>query len=641
MNLKTTMKTHSDVVQTARVSEVSRRAALLLLFGLLLAATMREAGAASSSPPDSMTYQGYLVDANGNPLGQVNPQNYPAAFRIYNAPSGGLDLLWSEQQIVTVDKGNFSVLLGEGTPIGGEPRPALSSIFSGATASDRYISVWVTIGGNTTEILPRLRLVPAPYSFLATSAANLVQPNGTAVVSYTGGQVNITGNLTASGTISGNGSGLTGLTAGQIPNLDASKIISGTLADARLSANVALRAGGNGFNGNQTITGGNVGLRVTDGTATGNIVLQALAGGNSGFSALNFNGYFDGAEQRFNTSKARWRLLVDQRGGTDNFFIDSFTSAGLATALSIAPNGIVSLNNNLGIGTTTPGFPLNFPNTLGDKISLWGQSGNHYGFGIQGGTLQIHSDIAGSAIAFGYGSSANMIEAMRIVSGRVGIGTPSPGASIHLHHNVNAANGQDSPFLITKSTTGGAVLWSRTFTAGGAFNLELFEGQAYKPGGGSWGAVSDQRLKKDVRNLDGALDSLLRLRSVTFEFKDPAAVHETPGRHTGFIAQEVEKVFPEWVSPIADGMKAVAPVGFESLTVQALRELRQEKDAEQAALKKEVAELKQQVATLQGHLAETAQVETLQRELNSLKQIVQQLAATGQPVKTSAQTSAR
>lgn len=50
------------------------------------------------------------------------------------------------------------------------------------------------------------------------------------------------------------------LYAKQIPELDAAKIASGNLADARLSANVALRAGGNAFTGNQTVMGGSVGI---------------------------------------------------------------------------------------------------------------------------------------------------------------------------------------------------------------------------------------------------------------------------------------------------------------------------------------------------------------------------------------------
>ena len=71
---------------------------------------------------------------------------------------------------------------------------------------------------------------------------------------------------------------------------------------------------------------------------------------------------------------------------------------------------------NVGIGTTTPGFPLNFANTIGDKISLYGNTGNHYGFGIQGGLLQIYTDAGPSNIAFGYGSSSSFTERMRILN---------------------------------------------------------------------------------------------------------------------------------------------------------------------------------------------------------------------------------
>lgn len=71
---------------------------------------------------------------------------------------------------------------------------------------------------------------------------------------------------------------------------------------------------------------------------------------------------------------------------------------------------------NVGIGTNTPGFPLSFSNALGNKISLYGTTGNHYGFGIQGGLLQMYSDAAAANIAFGYGSSTSFAERMRIVN---------------------------------------------------------------------------------------------------------------------------------------------------------------------------------------------------------------------------------
>jgi hypothetical protein len=39
----------------------------------------------------------------------------------------------------------------------------------------------------------------------------------------------------------------------------------------------------------------------------------------------------------------------------------------------------INEQGNVGIGTRTPGFPLTFPNSLGDKVSLWGQSGALFG----------------------------------------------------------------------------------------------------------------------------------------------------------------------------------------------------------------------------------------------------------------------
>src|SRR5687768_8398845 len=79
---------------------------------------------ADNNPPEQMTYQGYLADANGAGLAPANPLNYDAVFRIYDASSGG-NLLWAETQIITVDKGLFSIVLGQGSQNGSEPRPSL------------------------------------------------------------------------------------------------------------------------------------------------------------------------------------------------------------------------------------------------------------------------------------------------------------------------------------------------------------------------------------------------------------------------------------------------------------------------------------------------------------------------------------
>jgi hypothetical protein len=85
---------------------------------------------------------------------------------------------------------------------------------------------------------------------------------------------------------------------------------------------------------------------------------------------------------------------------------------------------------------------------------------------------------------------------------------------------------------------------------------------------------SDVRLKRDIQPLDGALEKLLALRGVEFEWARDDLARLRPGRQPGLIADEVERVFPNWVraDPVSN-MKHVGPQGFEALVVEALRQL--------------------------------------------------------------------
>lgn len=154
-----------------------------MLLALMLGVADAVVLAQNALPPDQMSYQGYLVDGNGTPLGPTVPVNYSIVFRIYSASSGGT-ALWAENQTVTVDKGNFSVVLGEGAAEGSELRPNLNTIFNSSTASDRYLGITVKgLGGNNNEITPRLRLLTSPYSFLARTANSLVGSDGVSLIS--------------------------------------------------------------------------------------------------------------------------------------------------------------------------------------------------------------------------------------------------------------------------------------------------------------------------------------------------------------------------------------------------------------------------------------------------------------------------
>jgi hypothetical protein len=184
-----------------RAGAFCRQASSMVLFAVLTLTGVNSTFGANFSPPDFLTYQGYLADGNGGALAPATPVNYNVVFRIYDSQSGGT-LVWAEVQTVTIDNGLFSVVLGEGAANASEPRPTLGSLFSSASASDRFLEMTVTIGGTPLTIAPRIRFLTSPYSFLATQANELVSPAGATLISSTStGDTNITGSITTAGSI--------------------------------------------------------------------------------------------------------------------------------------------------------------------------------------------------------------------------------------------------------------------------------------------------------------------------------------------------------------------------------------------------------------------------------------------------------
>ena len=139
------------------------------------------------------------------------------------------------------------------------------------------------------------------------------------------------------------------------------------------------------------------------------------------------------------------------------------------------------------------------------------------------------------------------------------------------------------------------------------FQLQLSLDSAAKPNGGSWANSSDARVKKKIQPMSGALEKLTRLRGVTFEWINPEDHANQTGAQAGFVAQDVEAVFPNWVkdAPGGEHDRALTPDGrvkslslpfeFDALVVESLRELRAGKDAQ-------IAELKQQNELLEKRL---------------------------------------
>ena len=110
----------------------------------------------------------------------------------------------------------------------------------------------------------------------------------------------------------------------------------------------------------------------------------------------------------------------------------------------------------------------------------------------------------------------------------------------------------------------------------------------------AWYNDSDKRLKKNIETIDSALDKVMKLRGVAFEW-DGGKRYQT-GKSIGFIAQEAVDVIPELVDYNEEndsyGMQ-YAPV--TALLVEAVKEqndeirsLREMNDK----LQKEIEEIK-------------------------------------------------
>jgi len=214
---------------------------------------------------------------------------------------------------------------------------------------------------------------------------------------------------------------------------------------------------------------------------------------------------------------------------------------------------VLGNNVNVGIGTSTPAYPLNFAQTIGDKISLYGV-GAHYGFGVQNNLLQVHTDGAGSNIAFGYGSSSAFTENMRIQGN----------GNLHVRGSVSAV----SSFY-----------------------------------------TSDSRFKNDITVIENGLDKITQLNGYNYFWKDE---EQDPSLQSGVIAQEVQAVFPELVKADEKGMLSVNYVGLIPYLIQSTKE--QQKQIEKIQqqqmittdhekiqmLTREVEELKKMVKQLAG-----------------------------------------
>ncbi|MBI5103195.1 MAG: tail fiber domain-containing protein [Nitrospirae bacterium] len=142
---------------------------------------------------------------------------------------------------------------------------------------------------------------------------------------------------------------------------------------------------------------------------------------------------------------------------------------------------------------------------------------------------------------------------------------------------------QPAPASVSLATDGSAGIGTST---PGGYKLYV-AGSAYTTG--AWQS-SDEKFKKNILQVDNALEKVLSLDGVSYEWKTDEYKEKgfPDGRHYGFIAQDIEKVLPEVIRDGPEDEKAVAYAEIIPVLIEAIKE--QQKAIEK--LKSDLARLK-------------------------------------------------
>jgi hypothetical protein len=272
--------------------------------------------------------------------------------------------------------------------------------------------------------------------------------------------------------------------------------------------------------------------------------------------------------------------------------ISSLSSAS-ATALTLQSAGTTAItvdtSQKVGIGTTSPTGILNVKGTGGDALPA--TSGSTQSAGLitrlqQGGGIGSVMDIGGNG---GTGSWIQVTEASNLATnyrlllnpngGNVLIGTTSNIAKIGAVFDGAADNGCVLRTSTNASGTGFLYFQQDTNTCGSVIRVGTTSAVTYN-------STSDHRLKENAIPLTNALETINKLKPITFNWI------EDKSSAVGFLAHEFQEVIPLSVTGEKDAVDADGSPIYQQMDnsgsipylVKAIQELKAINDTQATAI---------------------------------------------------------
>lgn len=274
----------------------------------------------------------------------------------------------------------------------------------------------------------------------------------------------------------------------------------------------------------------------------------------------------------------------------------------------------------ISIGVDDPYYPLEFLNGPTTYAKFYHTtSGTNTSDGLLTGITQTGNrsyfwNYEEGPIYFG---TNNVLRMAIVEDGKIGIGTNTPDFKLDINGNLNLnrsiASGQ--ALLVNGSE---AIWFNGTYFSwgyGGNYNYFadnvtigtsanpgfdlVVNGTAAKTGGGSWSNLSDRRLKNIKGDYTRGLEEVIALRPVRFTYREdnPLGLNSSE-EQVGFIAQDVQLLFPEAIHQGAQGYLDFNMHSVNVALVNAVRELKAENDR----LKSENRKLESRITRIENYL---------------------------------------